>query len=84
MERERKVDLNTMSVSEVDVLSTQVGNKVREICDEANSKANALLNIYGAKCKIVIEIEELPQIMANPMGLTKPKRKPYKKANLKK
>ena len=84
MERERKVDLNSLSVAEVDVLSIQVGNKVREICDEASSKANALLNIYGAKCKIAIEIEELPQIMAKPMGLTKNKRKPYKKANLKK
>lgn len=60
-ERERKVDLNSMSTDQVDEISAQLGDKVREICDEAVAKANRLLNIYGmsAKMQIVLDHPDL-------------------------
>lgn len=70
--RERKVDLNTMSTEEVDILSIQLGNRLKQICEEAAEKANAVLNIYGANCKIAIAFDQLPDKMANSL---KPKRK---------
>jgi hypothetical protein len=63
--RERKVDVNNMSADEVDVLSVQIGDRIKAICDEAAAKANAILNIYGANCKIAIAFDQLPQKMAN-------------------
>lgn len=71
-QRERKVDLSTMSTEEVDILSVQIGNRLTAICEEAAQEANKLLNIYGANCKIAIAFDRLPDKMANSL---KPKRK---------
>lgn len=83
-DRERKVDLNKMSVEEVDVLSVQLGAKMKAICDEAVAKANAILNIYGASAKMQIEISELDQKMVEKMSPAPKTRKPRKRTNLKK
>jgi len=82
-ERERKVDLNLMSAPEIDVLSIQLGNKMREICDEAAQKANALLNIYGMNAKIAIAFDTLPDQMKHMVETPKKKRVRRKKSNLK-
>lgn len=87
IDRERSVNVDNMSSEEVDVLSIQLGNKIKAICDEAVEKANAILNIYGANAKMMIEINQLPNKMAQSMSVeTKPKKKrgrPTKNANLK-
>lgn len=59
-DRERKVDISKMDNQAVEELSSQIGDKVRQICDEAAVKVNALLNIYGASAKIAIAFEGLP------------------------
>lgn len=59
--RERKVNLDQMSAEQVDQISLQLGEKVREICDEAVAKANKLLSVYGmtAKMQIVLDHPEM-------------------------
>jgi len=59
-DRERKVDISKMDTQAVEDLSAQIGEKVRMICDEAATKVNALLNIYGASAKIAIAFDGLP------------------------
>ena len=58
--RERKVDIEKMSMEEADRLSQMLGAKLRGMLDEAAEKANSLLRIYGMKCKIAYVIEGLP------------------------
>lgn len=55
-DRERKVDVENMSIEQVDQLSVQIGEKVRGICDEAADKINAILAIYGMSAKIQIAL----------------------------
>lgn len=82
-DRERKLDISKMSAEQVDNLSEQIGEKVRQICDEAAVKVNAILNIYGASAKIAIAFEGLPEKKTKkPKASTKKGRKP-KQANLK-
>ena len=87
IDRERKVDVSKMSAEEVDVLGIQIGNRIKTICDEAVAKANLLLNIYGASAKMMIEISELPQELAENMtaklNVKKKRGRPSKKTNLK-
>ncbi len=82
-DRERKVDVNKMTPDQVDVLSAQIGEKVRNICDDAANRVNAILNIYGMSAKIAIKFNELPKAMKKSISGTKSKKQP-KDANLKK
>lgn len=68
-DRERKIDVNSMASEDVDNLSVQIGDKMREICDEAADKANAVLRIYGMEAKIAIAFTELPEPMAKSLKL---------------
>lgn len=82
-DRERKVDLSKLDAAQVDILGEQIGAKVREICDEAAAKVNAIMNIYGASAKIAIAFEGLPkQAEKKPKSPAKRGRKP-KQNNLK-
>lgn len=82
-DRERKVDIQKMDAVQVDILSEQIGDKVRQICDEAAAKVNAILNIYGASAKIAIAFDGLPQKeQKKPKSPVKRGRKP-KQNNLK-
>lgn len=82
-ERVRKVDVSKMSAEQVDQLSVQIGSKVRDLCDEAAAKINAVLAVYGMKAKIAIAFNELPkEFVKNFEAPKKPGRKP-KKNNLK-
>lgn len=58
--RKRKVDISKLNAEQLDNISDQIGAKVREICDEAAAKVNAILNIYGASAKIAIAFDGLP------------------------
>lgn len=57
--RERKLDVNKLSQEDVDNLSVQIGDKIREITDEAALKVNALLKIYGMSAKMAIQFDTL-------------------------
>lgn len=59
--RERKVDIAKLDNDQLDILSAQIGEKVRAICDEAAGKVNAILKIYGASAKIAIAFDGLPE-----------------------
>ena len=76
-DRERKVDINKMSDSDLDNLSAQIGDKVREITDEAVNKVNALLGIYGLSAKMLIKFNKMPKKMGKNL---KPPTKKGKKA----
>jgi hypothetical protein len=69
-DRKRSFDINRLSAEEVDNLSKQIGDKVKQICDEAVEKANKILNVYGmsAKMQILMEHEAMK-------GAQKPKAK---------
>lgn len=62
-DRVRKIDVNALTPEQVDSLIPQISDKMTEICDEAAKKANAILAIYGASCKIAIAFTELPLAM---------------------
>lgn len=59
--RKRFVDVAQMSAEQRTKLEEQMGKELAKIFDEANSKANKLLNIYGLQTKIVYQIEKLEQ-----------------------
>lgn len=73
-ERERKVDISKMSQEQVESISQQVGDKVRQICDEACEKANKILNIYGMNAKMQIVIDH-PGLTEEKPAQEAPKRK---------
>lgn len=80
--RERKVDISKMTLEQVDSLSNQVGQKVQQICDEAASKINEILNIYGMSAKMAIQFDKLDgKEKQEPKAPKKRGRKP-KQANL--
>lgn len=56
--RERSIDINKLSIEQVDFLSAQIGDKIKLICDETAAKVNAILVVYGMEAKIAISIEE--------------------------
>jgi hypothetical protein len=61
-ERTRNVNLDKMTLEEVDALSAQLGDKLREICDEACSEANRVCNVYGLTMKMSFVIEQEPSL----------------------
>lgn len=54
----KKKALEAMSQEEVAELSTLVGTKVRDMCDQTANKINKLLSKYGIKAKIAIQLED--------------------------
>jgi hypothetical protein len=56
MERKRSIDVNKLSIEEVDLLSEQLGNKIREICDKTVEDINRLVSIYGMKAKFSVTL----------------------------
>lgn len=87
-ERERKIDLSNKTPEEVDAITVQLGEKVRQICDEAVEKANRLLNVYGmsAMMQIVVDhSDKITQLKQQKQEQKEPKKKrgrPRKNANL--
>lgn len=82
IDRERKVDINKMKQEDVKNLSAQIGDKCREICDEAAEKINKLLAIYGLTGKIAFQIDEMAAKPEKAPSVPKKARK-TKQANLK-
>lgn len=59
VERERSLDINKLSKEDLTNLSNSLGQKTREMVDEAADKINALLKIYGMTAKLQVVIEQL-------------------------
>ena len=59
VDRVRKVDIEKLEDSQVEAVATQLGDKVKEICDKACEDANLLLKIYGLQAKMEIVLEPL-------------------------
>jgi hypothetical protein len=55
-DRERKIDVEKLSIDQADALSAQIGVAIGKIMDEANLKCNQLLNIYGLQTQISYNI----------------------------
>lgn len=81
--RERRVDITKLDNEQLDVLSAQIGDKVRAICDEAAGKVNAILKIYGASAKIAIAFDGLPDNKENKKKTIAKRTRKTKQANLK-
>jgi hypothetical protein len=58
-DRKRSIDINKLTIEQVDELGAQIGAKATEICEEAAVKLNRILNIYGMNAKIAIAFEPL-------------------------
>lgn len=65
-DRERKVDIKSLTPEQADALSAQIGKEIARIMDEANLKCNALLNIYGMQTQIGYKIVELGTKLKKP------------------
>jgi hypothetical protein len=57
IDRKRSIDIEKIDSKDIDLLSQQLGEKVRIIVDDAVEKANKLLNIYGLQAKMQIALE---------------------------
>lgn len=58
-ERVRKVDVNAMTQEQADQIQKQIAAEMARIMDEANTKCNEFLNIYGMQSKIHYTITQL-------------------------
>lgn len=74
LDRERKIDISTLPADQVDTISKQLGDKIREICDKACLEANRFLNVYGMKAKMQIVIDH-PDLKKTPIAQEEPKKK---------
>ena len=77
-ERVRSVDVSRLTPEDADRLSVQIGEKVRQICDQAVENANRLLNIYGMEAKMqfaVGKIGELTEKAEEPSKTRKTRKK---------
>jgi hypothetical protein len=72
-DRERKVDLSKMSKEQVDNISAQLGERIRQICDKAVEEANRLCAVYGLRTKMQIVIDS-PALKKEPLPGAKPPR----------
>ena len=84
IDRERKIDIETLSPEQVDQLSVQIGAKVRGICDDAAGQINRILAVYGMSAKIAIEFDQKPNKLKDKITAPKKRgRKKDKNSNLK-
>lgn len=59
-----KVNIHELSAEHIDEISLNVGEQVRNICDQAIEDANKILSQYGlvAKMQIVVGHPEVKQV----------------------
>ncbi len=58
-QRARRIDVNSMTMEAADRLSVEIGKELAKIMDEANNKANEMLNIYGLQTQIHYKIVQV-------------------------
>ena len=71
--KDQQVDIEKLSIEQADALSVQIGQAIAQIMDEANSKCNAVLNIYGMQTQIHYKLVKLGE---NPKKQRKNKKTP--------
>jgi len=54
--RKRKINVEDLTLEQIDDISITLGEEVAKVMDEANKKCNKLLNIYGLQTKIGYEM----------------------------
>jgi hypothetical protein len=57
MNRERRVNAENLSDEQLQQLSEAIGQKLRELCDNACEQANRILEVYGMKAMMQFEIK---------------------------
>lgn len=57
----RKRDINKLNPEQLEQLSQKLGEKVRDIVDEAVEKSNQILNMYGMRARMQIVFEPLEE-----------------------
>lgn len=80
-ERKRSFDISKLTPEDADALSTQIGQRVTEICDKAVAEANRLLNIYGMEAKMQIAIGESGSFAEKPIKKQRVKSKKAPKSS---
>lgn len=60
-ERARKVNVEELSLERADELSKQIGEKVIKLQKEALEKINKVLNVYGMKAEISVQISKIEE-----------------------
>lgn len=58
-DRDRKVDVDSLTLERADELSKQIGDKVVQLQTEALEKINKVLNVYGMKAELSVSISKL-------------------------
>jgi hypothetical protein len=87
-DRKREIDVQKLTPEQADELSTQIGEKIRLICDKAVLDANRILNIYGMEAKMQIAISEIAKMAKEEektipeLPVKKKKGRPRKQPNL--
>jgi len=56
--RKRSVDVEKLSVEQVDRIKDQVVIKLRALIDDACEKANEIVNIYGLEAKMEFSLKQ--------------------------
>jgi hypothetical protein len=83
-ERVRKVDVNQMTISQVEQLQKQLATEMAKIMDEANTKCNQMLNIYGLQSKINYQIVQIAEKTEKKPKISKRMKKDVKAQSLSK
>ena len=63
--RDRKVDVEKLDETQLDSIGEALGKKIGAISDKAAEDVNQIMNIYGIKAKVVIQL--LDEKTGNPI-----------------
>lgn len=55
-ERKKKVNINSLSGDQAELVGEQIGKKIGEIGDQAARKINELTKIYGLSAKVAVQL----------------------------
>jgi hypothetical protein len=65
IERKRKVDVEKLDEGQIESIGEALGKKIGTITDKAAEDVNAIMNIYGIRAKVVIQL--LDEKTGNPI-----------------
>ncbi len=63
--RSRKVDVEKLDEDQLDSIGFELGKRIGAITDKAAADVNEIMNIYGIKAKVVIQL--LDEKTGNPI-----------------
>jgi len=59
--RQRKINVEDLTDEQIANLEKEIGDKIRNIVDDACGDANKILNIYGLKVLMKMEFKKLEE-----------------------